>query len=41
MEGLVNRALNEVMTMTAPRVPGTEDLEKLFRYAYAGKSIDF
>lgn len=41
MEGLVNRALNEVMTMTAPRVPGTEDLEKLFRYAYDGKSIDF
>ena len=41
MEGLVSRALNEIMTMTAPRVPGTEDLEKLFRYAYEGKSIDF
>jgi alcohol dehydrogenase class IV len=41
LPGLVDRALNEVMTMTAPRVPGTEDLEKLFRYAYEGKSIDF
>jgi hypothetical protein len=29
------------MTMTAPRVPGNEDLEKIFRYAYEGKSIDF
>jgi alcohol dehydrogenase class IV len=41
MPGLVSRALNEIMTMTAPRVPGTEDLEKLFRYAFDGKSIDF
>jgi alcohol dehydrogenase class IV len=41
MPGLVSRALNEIMTMTAPRVPGTEDLDKLFRYAYEGKSIDF
>jgi alcohol dehydrogenase class IV len=41
LPGLVDRALNEVMTMTAPRVPGAEDLEKLFRYAYEGKSIDF
>jgi alcohol dehydrogenase class IV len=41
MPGLISRALNEIMTMTAPRVPGTEDLEKLFRYAFDGKSIDF
>ena len=41
MPGLVSRALNEIMTMTAPRVPGTEDLDKLFRYAYEGKSVDF
>jgi alcohol dehydrogenase class IV len=41
MPGLISRALNEVMTMTAPRVPGTEDLDKLFRYAYEGKPIDF
>ena len=41
MPGLVERALNEVMTMTVTRVPGEEDLGKIFRYAYAGKSIDF
>jgi len=41
MPGLVERALNEVMTMTVTRVPGEEDLSKIFNYAYAGKSIDF
>ena len=39
--GLIDRALNEVMTMTVTRIPGTEDLEKIFNYAYTGKSIDF
>ncbi len=39
--GLIDRALNEVMTMTVTRVPGEEDLGKIFRYAYDGKSIDF
>ncbi|MGO8989262.1 MAG: iron-containing alcohol dehydrogenase [bacterium] len=39
--GLVERALNEVMTMTVTRVPGEEDLGKIFRYAYEGKNIDF
>jgi alcohol dehydrogenase class IV len=38
---LVERALNEIMTMTVTRVPGEEDLGNLFRYAYEGKSIDF
>jgi alcohol dehydrogenase class IV len=38
---LIERALNEVMTMTVTRVPGTEDLDKIFRYVYEGKSIDF
>jgi alcohol dehydrogenase class IV len=38
---LIDRALNEVMTMTVSRVPGVEDLGKIFRYAYAGKPIDF
>ena len=38
---LVDRALNEVMTITVTRVPGEEDLGKIFRYAYDGKSIDF
>jgi alcohol dehydrogenase class IV len=41
MPGLVERALNEVMTMTVTRVPGEEDLGKIFKYAYEGKSIDF
>jgi alcohol dehydrogenase class IV len=41
MPGLVERALNEVMTMTVTRVPGEEDLGKIFNYAYAGKSVDF
>jgi alcohol dehydrogenase class IV len=39
--GLIERALNEIMTMTVTRVPGEEDLGKIFNYAYAGKSIDF
>jgi alcohol dehydrogenase class IV len=39
--GLIDRALNEVMTMTVTRVPGEEDLGKIFRYAYESKSIDF
>jgi alcohol dehydrogenase class IV len=38
---LIERALNEVMTMTVTRIPGEEDLGKIFNYAYAGKSIDF
>lgn len=39
--GLIERALNEVMTITVTRVPGEEDLGKIFRYSYEGKSIDF
>jgi alcohol dehydrogenase class IV len=39
--GLIDRALNEVMTMTVTRVPGEEDLREIFSYAYEGKSIDF
>jgi alcohol dehydrogenase class IV len=38
---LVDRALNEVMTMTVSRVPDVEDLTKIFEYAYAGKPVDF
>lgn len=38
---LVDRAINEVMTITVTRVPDTQDLEKIFLYAYEGKSIDF
>jgi len=39
--GLIDRALNEVMTITVTRVPGEEDLGKIFNYAYEGKPIDF
>jgi alcohol dehydrogenase class IV len=39
--GLIDRALNEVMTITVTRVPGEEDLGKIFNYAYEGKNIDF
>jgi alcohol dehydrogenase class IV len=39
--GLIERALNEVMTITVTRVPGEEDLGKIFRYSYEGKSVDF
>lgn len=39
--GLIDRAINEVMTITVTRIPGEEDLEKIFRYAYDGRSIDF
>jgi len=39
--GLVDRALNEVMTITVTRVPGVEDLERIFAYAYEGRNIDF
>lgn len=39
--GLIDRAINEVMTITVTRVPGEEDLEKIFRYAYEGRPIDF
>jgi len=38
---LVDRAINEVMTMTVTRIPGEEDLEKIFKYAYEGKKVDF
>jgi len=38
---LIDRAINEVMTMTVTRIPGEDDLGKIFRYAYDGKTIDF
>jgi alcohol dehydrogenase class IV len=41
ISGLIDRALNEVMTITVTRIPGEEDLEKIFRYAYEGRPIDF
>jgi alcohol dehydrogenase class IV len=41
MEGLVERAVSEAMTIAVTRVPGGADMEKLFIYAYDGKTVDF
>ena len=41
MPELVDRAVNEAMTIAVTRVPEASDLEKMFIYAYDGKSIDF
>jgi len=41
MEGLVERALCESMTPAVYRIPDEADFQKLFVYAYEGKSIDF
>jgi alcohol dehydrogenase class IV len=38
---LVDRALNETMTITVTRIPESEDLAKMFAYVYDGKPIDF
>ena len=41
MPGLVDRAVNEAMTITVTRVPDDADLEKIFTCAYDGKPCDF
>ena len=41
MSGLVDRAVNEAMTIAVTRVPESEDLEKMFLCAYDGKPVDF
>ena len=41
MEGMVDRAINDAVTMGAARVPETDDLEKIFTVAYDGKPVDF
>jgi hypothetical protein len=41
MEGLVERAVSEAMTTAVHRIPNEADIEKLFVYAYDGKSVDF
>jgi len=38
---MVERALGEASTPAALRIPDEKDMEKLFLYAYDGKSIDF
>ena len=41
MEGLIDRSINELMTSAVTRIPESEDLVKLFTYAYDGKPVDF
>lgn len=41
MPGLVDRAVNEAMTIAVTRVPESAELEKMFICAYDGKPCDF
>jgi alcohol dehydrogenase class IV len=41
MPELVDRAVNEAMSIAVTRVPESEDLEKMFVCAYDGKPVDF
>ena len=41
MPGLIDRAVNEAMSIAVTRVPESEDLQKLFVCAYDGKPVDF
>jgi len=41
MTGLIERAVNELMTLTVTRVADNDDLEKIFTCAYDGKPCDF
>ncbi len=41
MDGLVDRAVNDAMTLGATRIPENEDMKKIFSYAYEGKPVDF
>jgi len=41
LPALVERAENEATTITVARIPESADLERMFRYAYEGKTVDF
>ncbi len=41
MPGLIDRAVNEAMTIAVTRIPEAADMEKMFVCAYDGKSCDF
>lgn len=41
MKSLVEYSFNDAQILTAPRAPSFEELEKLFRYAFAGQPVDF
>jgi alcohol dehydrogenase class IV len=41
IQSLVEYSFNDAQILTAPRPPSYEELEKIFRYAYAGQPVDF
>jgi hypothetical protein len=41
MPDLIDRAVNEAMSIAVTRVPESEDLQKMFVCAYEGKPVDF
>ena len=41
LEKLVENAENDSCTVTSPRIPSTEEFERLYRYAYEGRVVDF
>ena len=41
LEKLVENAENDSCTVTSPRFPSTEEFERLYRYAYQGRVVDF
>ena len=38
---LVENAENDSCSVTSPRIPSTEEFERLYRYAYEGRVVDF
>lgn len=38
---LVENAENDSCAVTSPRIPSTEEFERLYRYAYQGRVVDF
>ena len=41
LEKLVDDAFNDTQMITSPRTPSFPELEKLYKYAFAGQPIDF
>jgi alcohol dehydrogenase class IV len=41
LETLIDHAESDTQTITSPRVPDREEFERLFRYAFDGRPIDF
>jgi len=41
IDKLIENAENEATTVVHPRIPTTEEMKRLFLYAYEGKEIDF